>query len=119
MLFSKISYHIFYPMSVATATFSKKGKIEIPGEMLPTNVVENIVDTCQHLPLRHDKGKFRIHNCKLRRQLIPKYMTDFQLLIMIGNNCAAVNQLNGFPIFRKFLAQMLQGIFPKIKFCRI
>ena len=67
------------------------GIVILTGKILLTDMVENVINPCHHLVLRQCKGEFRVEDGKLREYLRSKHMTDFQLLLMIGDHRATVH----------------------------
>ncbi len=67
------------------------GVIIISGEILFTDMIKHIINTGNHLILRHRHGKFRIQDGETRHNFFTKYMADFQFLLMIGNNRACIH----------------------------
>ena len=63
----------------------------VAGEILLTDMVENIVDPGNHLVLRYRVGIFRIQDRKLWHHIISEYMSDLLFLLVICYNSTAVH----------------------------
>ena len=65
------------------------------GKILFTYMIENIIDTGNHLIFGKGIRICRIQNCEFWKYVFTKHMTDFQLLFMIGDHRTAVHLRTG------------------------
>ena len=67
------------------------GVVVVAREVLLTNVVEDIVDTRRHLALGQGEGEGGVEDRELRHDIIAEDMANLELLLVVGDDRAAVH----------------------------
>ena len=68
-----------------------RGAVVLSGKILLCDMVKNIIESRYHLIFWQSEGVSRIEDCKLRKYLIPKHVTDLAFLTVVCDNCTAVH----------------------------
>ena len=63
--------------------------VVLTGEVLLADMIEDIINTCDHLILRNCVGIFGIQ--EPRHDIVTEYVTDFHFLLMVCNNGTTVH----------------------------
>ena len=68
-----------------------RGIVVVAREVLLTDVVEDVIDTRRHLSLGQREGELWVEDGELRHDIIAKDMADLELLLVVGDDGAAVH----------------------------